>query len=202
MTCRLWLCLASLLALPRLSWTFNCSDVRPQRTCDDTCQYCQQQALLTYIWPLNGPNWRNRAGWPSDGDMSLYVPEAHCSWYGVYCCGSDFTLLNVADPATLRYTVTNRTSCQVPFGVSIILLGNNGLNGSISTDIFSLSALRVSLEVFSAESKPLRDFQIPKLCSSQLHPARLIQRQPVMPYVLTFALRQAAFRGDSRHGNH
>lgn len=153
MTCRLWLCLASLLLLPNLACSLNCSAVRLQRTCDDNCQFCQQQALLKYIWPLNGPNWRNSGGWPSTGEVNLYVPKAHCSWYGVYCCGSDFTLLNIDDPATLRYTVTNRTSCKVSFGVAIILLGNNGLNGSLSTEMFGSSALQVSLEVFRAESE-------------------------------------------------
>ena len=153
MSGRLWVRFASLLLLLNFTRSFNCSDVRLQRTCDDTCQYCQQQALLEYVWPLNGPNWRNNDGWPSDGKLALYAPEAHCSWYGVYCCGSDSTLLNIEDPATLRYTVTNRTTCQVPSGVAIILLGNNGLNGSLSTGMFSSSALQVSLEVFRAESK-------------------------------------------------
>lgn len=153
MNLRLWMSVASLLLLPNLTWAFNCDDVRLQDTCDDNCQHCQQQALLEHVWPLNGPNWRNRDGWPSDGRLASVAPLAHCSWYGVYCCGSDSTLMNIEDPATLRYTVTNRTTCQVPFGVAIILLGNNGLNGSLSTEMFSSSALHVSLEVFRAESK-------------------------------------------------
>ena len=73
----------------------------------------------------------------------------------MYCCGSDFTLLNIDDPEVLRYTFTNRTACAVPFGVSIILMGSNGLKGLLSSSMFSDSALQISLEVFHTESTPL-----------------------------------------------
>ena len=133
---------------------YNCSEVALRGTCDDVCQYCQQQALLDHIWVLNGPNWRNTRGWPLNGTIgSDYTPLSHCEWAGVYCCGTDRTLLNVEDPSAVAYVLTNRSACEVPLGVAIIVQGNNSLNGTISGDLFSKSALRVSLQILVLNSK-------------------------------------------------
>lgn len=134
---------------------YNCSEVALADTCDDDCQYCQQQALLDYVWVLNGPNWHDNTGWPQNGTIGWsYTPLSHCEWDGVYCCGPDYTLLNVGDPAVRAYMLTNRTACEVPYGVAIILQGNNSLNGTISGALFSDSALRISLQILDLHSKP------------------------------------------------
>ncbi len=82
---------------------YNCSAVPLQDICDDDCQYCQQEALLDYLWVLNGPNWHSKQGWPANDTIAEYIPLSHCEWAGIYCCGSDNTLLNVEDPALLAY---------------------------------------------------------------------------------------------------
>lgn len=131
----------------------TCENLQSAKLCDKACQLCQQKALLEHLWTLNGPEWKNQAGWPAEGSLNYSEPLQHCEWYGIYCCGPDNTLLNVEDPYQLRYTYTNRTTCSVPFGVALILLGNNGLKGSMQASMFSTTALKLSLEVFRADSK-------------------------------------------------
>lgn len=148
-----WLALTFIFIAGTSTRGLNCDDIEVEHVCSEDCQFCQQQALLDYLWPLGGPEWVNKAEWPRDGRLEGLEPQAHCSWFGIYCCGSDNTLLSAHNPAELRYTYTNRTGCEVPLGVAIILLGNNNLNGSLNGSLFSSTALQYTMEVFRAESK-------------------------------------------------
>lgn len=150
---RTWVRCISLLSLLFSVEAFDCNSALVSGDCNEFCQYCQQQALLDYLWLLDGPRWISRGGWPANGKPDTSRPSAHCSWYGVYCCSANFTISDLANPAALSNTISNQTSCEIPNGVAIILLGNNGLKGTLSSSLFSTSALRISLEVFRAESK-------------------------------------------------
>ena len=117
-----------------------------QVTCDDNCQFCQQLHLLDYLYALNGPNWINNTNWPPL-NTTTFEPHEHCSWWGVLCCGEDHTLSNVSHPELVDYTLTSGTACDVPYGVSVILLGANNVSGMLQQDFLHMSALRISLNI-------------------------------------------------------
>ena len=136
---------------------FDCATVTVQEVCNEDCQFCQAKALIDYFWVLNGPHWFFNLNWPTNGDLSAdnYVLLDHCTWFGVYCCTENKTLTDIDDPAALLYTLTNNTQCDVPFGVAVILLAENNLNGSLSTEVLGTSALRVSLRLLVIDSEHL-----------------------------------------------
>lgn len=161
-----WQIVLSVGFLPILGCGFDCAGVQPAPVCDENCQFCQQKALLQYIWPLNGPNWERSEGWPVSGTLAGFVAQAHCRWYGVLCCGADHTILDNPSSSHLDGIMTNLTKCEVPLGVAVLILGSNGLSGPLDSQILASSALRLSLEVIRAESKLL--LLLPSVHSSLL----------------------------------
>lgn len=143
--------------LAQLTGGFSCDSIELQAECDDNCQYCQVQALLSYFLSLNGPEWYHNDGWPADGTIQNYTAYQHCDWFGVICCSEDSKLM-VANPITLNYLLTNDTDCSVPFGVAVILLSSNNLRGNLSNELLSESALRVSLDILVLNSARLAWF--------------------------------------------
>jgi hypothetical protein len=63
----------------------------------------------------------------------------------------------------LAYVLTNRSTCEIPFGVSIILLGNNSLNGTLSGGLLGDSALRISIEILILNGKYSLQFLVLKI---------------------------------------
>lgn len=146
--------MSSAAVAAQLSPGFSCNMVDIASTCGDDCQYCQMLALIDSFWSLNGPAWHNNTGWPADGTPEGYVPLAHCSWHGIYCCGADGSLIADRDTGSRSFVVTGQTACKVPLGVAAILLASNNLNGTLDDQLLISSPLRVSLDILTLNSAP------------------------------------------------
>ena len=116
--------------------------------CDTTCQQSQRAALLDLYQATKGSSWYlntwwglPNSGWGSEGNVSSGLP-AHCSWAWVFCCGADgYVYLDPSIPWTVD------VQCNTFAGVTILILADNNLTGTLPQDADSWAPFARTLSV-------------------------------------------------------
>lgn len=124
--------------------------------CNETCQWCQQEALMTLYTNLNGGNWTRREGWmmtKTSANEEDQDSASHCNWEGVVCCAEDGSLLDLPYPGYIQYSLTNETRCFVYGGIAALLMSNNSMHGELDANTFKTSILGLTLEVLVMSGK-------------------------------------------------